>query len=85
MVAKMLQMRVIKPSDSDFASPVVLVRKPDGRFRFCVDFRNVNEVIIKDNFLMPLIQEKLDNPSGCKFFTVLDLNAGYRQFKMDQK
>ena len=73
MVAKMLRMGVIKPSDSDFASPVVLVRKPDGSFRFCVDFRNVNEVTIKGNFPMPLIQEKLDNLSGCKFFMVLDL------------
>ena len=60
--AKMLRMRVIKLSDSDFASPGVLVRKPDGSFRFYVDF-------IKDNFPMPLIQEKLDNLGGYKVST----------------
>ena len=84
-VNKMLKMGVISPSESQFSSPIVLVKKHDGSQRFCVDFRNLNASTVKDNFPMPRIQERLDSLSGCKFFTVLDLTAGYWQFKMESE
>ena len=82
-IDKMLRMGVIEPSSGEFSSPVVLVKKSDGKERFCVDFRNLNAATIKDNYPMPWIQERLDQLSGCKYFSVLDLTAGYWQFKMD--
>ena len=46
---KMLVMKVVEKSDSDWSSPIVLVKKPDGSERFCVDYRKLNDVTIKDN------------------------------------
>jgi hypothetical protein len=76
-INKMLRMKVIERSEGEFSSPIVLVKKPDGSERFCVDFRDVNSATVKDNYPMPLIQEKLDSLAGCNYFTLLDMTAGY--------
>jgi hypothetical protein len=81
-VEKVLRIGVIRPSDSEYSSPIVLVKKSDGTDRFCIDFRGVNAATIKDNYPMPLVREKLDALGGCKYFTTLDLTSGYWQFKM---
>ena len=78
-------MGVIAPSKSQFSWPIVLVKKHDGSQKFCVDFRNLNAATIKNNFAMPRIHERLDSLNGCRFFTVLDLTAGYWQFKMSNE
>ena len=84
-VDKMLKMGIIEPSNSEWASPIVLVKKPDGSERFCVDYRKVNEVTIKDSFPMPNIESKLNKLHGSTIFTSLDCTSGYWQIKLSEK
>jgi len=73
----MLETDVIEPSNSSWASPVCLVRKKDGTFRFCIDYRRVNAVSKKDAYPIPDIQDALDNLRGAKYFATFDLLSGY--------
>lgn len=85
-MAKLLEAGLIEPSVSPFASPILLVKKKDGTWRFCVDYRKLNDLTIKNRFLMPLIDEILDelSGSGTKFFSSLDLKVGYHQVRMKE-
>jgi hypothetical protein len=78
----MLQSGTIVPSMSPYASPVLLVKKKDGSWRFCVDYRRLNAQIVKNKFPMPVIGEFLDEIVGVKFVTKLGLNAGFHQIRM---
>ena len=74
---------VITPSDSPWASPVVLVRKKDGSLRFCIDYRSLNLATKSDTFPLPRIDDLLDQLGNAKYFSTLDLAAGYWQVQMD--
>ena len=77
---QLLDKGIITRSESPFASAVVLVhKKGSGKLRICVDYRELNRRTIKDAYALPRIEEMLDNFRGCKFFTTLDLRAGYYQ------
>ena len=78
----MLAARLIQPSNSDWASAPVLVRKKDGSVRWCVDYRALNEVTIKDTYPLPLIEECLDTLAGNQWFSKLDANTAYWQIKV---
>ena len=80
-VDDMLQKGIIRESVSP-TSPVVLVKKKNGSFRFCVDLRKVNAVTRKDSFPMPLVSDTLDALNGIKYFSTLDLKSGYWQIEM---
>ena len=69
----MLAAGVIEPSDSPWASPVCLAKKPDGSYRFCVDYRRVNAVSRKDAYPIPDIQDNFDSLRGAKYFATIDL------------
>ena len=82
LVKEMLQMGIIQPSNSSFASPVLLGKKKDGSWRFCVDHRQLNDLIVKDKFPLPLIDELIDELHRSKFFTKIDIRTGYHQFRV---
>jgi hypothetical protein len=75
---------LIIPSVSQFVSPALLVNKKDGSWRFCVDYRKLNALTIKNKFPMPLVEEILDALAGTQFFTSLDLTTGYHHIKMGE-
>jgi transposase InsO family protein len=78
-VSKMLKAGIVQPSNSPWASPVVLVRKKDGTIRFCIDYRKLNDVTKKDSYPLPRIDESLDSLGKARYFTTLDLASGYWQ------
>ena len=73
---------VVRPSSSPWACPVVMVRKKDGSHQFCVDYRQLSSVTKADTFPLPRIDDLLDQLGESKFFTTLDLAAGYWQIRV---
>ena len=82
-VEDLLERGIVKKSNSPWSSPVVLVTKKDGTQRFCVDYREVNAVTVKDAYPLPRIDDSLCALSGAKWFSTLDLASGYWQVPMD--
>jgi len=81
----MLTAGLIVPSTSPFASPVLLIQKKDGSWRFCVDYRKLNDLTIKNKFPMPLIEEIIEELAGSSYFTKLDMQSGNHQVRMKKE
>ncbi|UYV64363.1 hypothetical protein LAZ67_3000406, partial [Cordylochernes scorpioides] len=84
-IDEMLRDGIIRPSSSPWSFPVILVKKRDGKYRFCVDYRKLNDVTVKDVYPIPRIDEVLDTLQGSKYFSAIDLKSGYWQVEVEEK
>ena len=75
---------VIRPSKSPYSSNVVLVRKKNGKLRLCVDYRQLNDITVKDSFALPRLEEIFDCLHGARFFTTMDMKSGYHQIEVEE-
>jgi transposase InsO family protein len=84
-VEQMLADGIIEPATSEYASPIVIVKKKDGRPRFCVDYRRLNTITKDEAASLPIIQETLRDLGQAKVFTSLDLKSGYWQVPLSEE
>ena len=81
----MLDTGVIQPSNSPWCNTVVLVRKKDGSLHFCIDFRKLNSLTVKDSHPLPHICETLESLAGAAHYSTFDMNSGFWQVPMDEE
>ena len=84
-VQEFLEDGIVEPASGEYSSPVVLVKKKSGEMRFCVDYRRLNAVTLKDSYPLPRIDDTLDTLSNSKYFSILDMQAAYMQVEIDPK
>ena len=81
----MLDAGVVRPSNSPWCNAVVLVRKKDGSLHFCIDFRRLNALKVKDSHPLPRICETLESLARAAHYSTFDLNSGFWQVPMDEE
>ena len=82
-IISLLEKGLIIPSHSPWSFPVLLVRKKNGKWRLCIDYRKLNDITIKDSYALPFIDELISSVRGAKIFSALDLYSGYHQIPMN--
>ena len=85
IIREHLKAGILSESNSSFCSPAFLVPKPDGTYRMVVDYRHLNSKTVPDCMPVPDVVETLEKFKGAKYFTVLDLNAGYHQLPLNEE
>lgn len=85
MIQELEEAGIVRQSMSNYASPILLVRKKTGDHRLCIDFRALNKKTVKEHYPLPRIDDQLDNLSGFKYYTTLDLASGYYQIPLTEQ
>ena len=81
---EMLALHAIRVSQSPYASPVVLIRKPNGHIKFCIGFRKLNSKTKRDAYVLPCIDEMFDSLYGARWFNSLDIKSAYWQVEVEE-
>lgn len=79
---EMLKLDIVEPSSSPWSSPILLVKKKDGSYRFCVDFRKLNSVTVRDSYPLPQVSDTLDKLRDARYLSSLDVKSAYWQVPM---
>ena len=83
-IKEQLDKNWLQPSTSAFGAPVLFVPKPDGSLRMCIDYRELSRITIKNKYPLPRIDDLMDNLSGARYFSSLDLTSGYHQLVLPE-
>lgn len=84
-ISELKEAGIIRDSESPYASPILLVSKPNGEKRLCIDYRKLNAITQKDRYPLPLIDDQIDQLRNQKYFTTLDLYSGYYQIQLEEE
>jgi DNA-binding NtrC family response regulator len=85
LILHLLKNQVIRPSVSSYSSPTILVKKKDGTWRLCIDYKKLKQLTVKNKFSIPVIEDLLDELQGTKLFSKIDLRSSYHQIIMDPR
>ncbi|GJT38203.1 putative reverse transcriptase domain-containing protein [Tanacetum coccineum] len=75
----------IRPSSSPCGAPVLFVKKKDGSFRMCIDYRELNKLTVKNRYPLPRIDDLFDQLQGSKVYSKFDLRSGYHQLRVREE
>ena len=82
---RMVEEDVIEPSNSDWSNPVVMIKKPNGKYRFCLDFKKINKITIKYLYPIPIMEEILNALKSAKYISEIDLRSAYHQIPLEEE
>jgi hypothetical protein len=81
---ELLDLGLIRPSVSPWGAPIIFIRKKDGSWRLCIDYRQLNKATIKNQYLLPRIDDLFDQMKGATVLSKIDLQSGYQQLRIKE-
>ena len=85
LIVKLIEQKLVEPSNSAWSSPVVMARKSNGTYRLCIDFREINRVTKKDDYPLPPMTNILDKLQKANYISTIDLDQAFYQVPLDEK
>jgi hypothetical protein len=85
IIHELLEANIIRPCTSCYSSPAILVKKPNGDYRLCVDYRHLNKITKSQIFPLPLIEDLIDRLAGFTYYSKVDIASGYYQFQISNR
>jgi hypothetical protein len=82
---ELLDLGLIHPSVSPWGAPVIFIQKKDGSWRPCIDYRQLNKAMIKNQYHLPRIEDWFDQMKGAMMFSKIDLRSGYHQLWIEEE